>query len=124
MVLRDPAPSHGHLVRVSEFFFIERNFHSLEDCFRHLEEFSALKENNVVGRRNGEIARMWQRVAGGNGEDIVQLCRWGTRKSVPVMVIASHGKKPRKLSARPLVGYVFHLLVSAAISCPFSGMTP
>ena len=101
---------------------MERNFHSLEDCFRHLEEFSALKENNVVGRRNGEITRMRQRVVKKTGEDIVQLCCGGTMKSVPV--IASQGKKPRTLSARPLVGYAFHLLVSAAISWSFLGMTP
>ena len=60
IVLRDCALSHGHLVRVSEFFFMERNFHSLEDCIRQLEEFSAPKENHVVGRRNGEITRMRQ----------------------------------------------------------------
>ena len=106
---------------MSEFFFMERNFHSLEDCIRQLEEFSAPKENHVVGRRNGEITRMWQRVVGGNGEDIVQLYCGGTMKSMPV--IASLGKKARTLSARPLVGYSFHLLVSSALSWSFSGMT-
>ena len=100
---------------------MERNFHSLEDCIRQLEEFSAPKENHVVGRRNGEIPRMWQRVVKENGEDIVQLCCGGTMKSMPV--IASWGKKARTLSARPLVGYAFHLLVSAALSWSFSGMT-
>ena len=82
---------------------MERNFHSLEDCIRQLEEFSAPKENHVVGRRNGEITRMWQRVVKENGEDIVQLCCGGTMKSMPV--IASWGKKARTLSARPLVEY-------------------
>ena len=39
-----------------EFLLLERNFPSLEDCRRHLEEFPGLKVDNVVGRRNGEVA--------------------------------------------------------------------
>lgn len=64
----------------------------------------------------------WQKTVEENGDDVVQLCCWGKMRSVPVIV--SHGKKQRNLSAKPLVGHVFHLLISAAISWRLLGMTP
>ena len=95
IVLRDPAPSHGHLVCVSEFFFMERNFHSLEDCIRHLEEFSAPKENNVVGRRNGEITRMCQRLVEWKRWRHCAVMLWGdNEKHARHCISGQKGKDP------------------------------
>ena len=69
-----------------------------------------------------KLPAMWQRAVEQNGDDAVWSRCWGKMKSVPV--IASQDKKPKNLSAQPLVGYVFHLSVSAAISWSMLGMTP
>ena len=49
------ATVHVYFVRSFQIFLLERNLYSLEDCRRHLEEFSAAKDNNVGGPWNGEI---------------------------------------------------------------------
>ena len=55
-----------------EFLLLERNFPSLEDCRRHLEEFPGLKENNVVGRWNSEVASKVAEGSGTNRDNVVQ----------------------------------------------------
>ena len=56
--------------RVSQFL---RNFCSLEDCRRYLEELSAAKGISAVERWNGKLPERDQRPVEWNGDDIVQL---------------------------------------------------
>ena len=77
---------------------MERSFHSLEDCRRHLEEFSVPTDNNILGRWNGRLPERWQRVVEENVETVVQSRCWGKMKNVPV--IATPGTNRRILLAK------------------------
>ena len=52
----DFAPSDFHLFWSSQNSLNGKNFHSLEDCKRHLEQFFAQKDKKVLGRWNYEVA--------------------------------------------------------------------
>ena len=52
---------------------MERSFHSLEDCRRHLEELSAAKGNSAVEGWNGKLPERYQRPVERTGDDVVQL---------------------------------------------------
>ena len=52
---------------------MERNFCSLEDGRRHLEELSAAKGISAVGRWTGKLPERYQRPVERNGDDVVQL---------------------------------------------------
>ena len=52
----DIAPSEFNLFRSLQNSLNGKNFNSLEDCKRHLEQFLAQKDKTVLERRNYEVA--------------------------------------------------------------------
>ena len=61
----DIAPLDFHLFRSSQNFLNGKNFNSLKDCKRHLEQFFALKGKKGLGIWNNEFAL---KMAKGSGE--------------------------------------------------------
>ena len=55
---------------------MEKGFHSLEDCRRHLEEFSVPTDNNIWEDGMVKLPERLQREVEENGETVVQLCCW------------------------------------------------
>ena len=66
----DIEPSDFHLSQSLQNSLKGKNFNSLEDCKRHLEQFFAQKDKKVLGRWNYE--EKWQKVVEQNGEYVLQ----------------------------------------------------
>ena len=58
----DIAPSDFHLFRSLQNSLNGKNFHSLEDCKRHLEEFFAQKDKKFWEDGIMELPEKWQKV--------------------------------------------------------------
>ena len=87
------------------------------------EKSSVIRKRTIsCGDGTVKLPIRCQMAAEQNSDDLVQSRCLGKMKSVPVIVC--HCKKPRNLPAQPFMAYASHLLVSAAIWWPFSGMTP
>ena len=68
----DIAPSDFHLFRCLQNSLNGKNFHSLEDCKRHLEQFFAQKDKKFCKDGIMKLPEKWQKVVGQNSEYIVQ----------------------------------------------------
>ena len=68
----DIAPLDFHLFWPLQNSVNEKNFNSLEDCKRHLEQFFAQKDKKFGEDRIMKLPEKWQKVVEQNGEYIVQ----------------------------------------------------
>ena len=68
----DVAPSDFHLFRYLHNSLNGKNFNSLEDCKRHLEEFFAQKDKKFWESGIIKLPEKWQKVVEQNGEYVVQ----------------------------------------------------
>ena len=68
----DIAPSDFHLFRSLQNSLSGKNFNSLEDCKRHLEQFFAQKDKKFWEDGIMKLPEKWQKVVEQNGEYIVQ----------------------------------------------------
>ena len=68
----DIAPSDVHLFRSLQNSLNGKNFHSLEDCKRHLEEFFAQKDKKFWEDGIMKLPEKWQKVVEQKGEYVVQ----------------------------------------------------
>ena len=68
----DVAPSDFHLFCYLQNSLNGKNFNSLEDCKRHLEQFFAQKDKMFCEDGITELSEKWQKVVEQNGEHIVQ----------------------------------------------------
>ena len=68
----DIAPSDFHLFWCFQNSLNGQNFHSLEDCKRHLEQFFAQKDKKFWEDGITQLPEKWQKVVGKNGEYVVQ----------------------------------------------------
>ena len=68
----DIAPSDFHLFRSLQNFLNGKNFNSLEDCKRHLEQFFAKKDKKFWVDGTVKLPEKWQKVVEQNGEYVVQ----------------------------------------------------
>ena len=50
---------------------MEKNFHSLEDCKRHLEQFFAQKDKKFWEHKIMQLPEKWQKVVEQNSEYVV-----------------------------------------------------
>ena len=60
----------------SQNSLIEKNFNSLEDCTRHLEQFFAQKDEKFWENGIMELLEKWQKVVKQNGGYAVQPSYW------------------------------------------------
>ena len=58
----DIVPSNVHLFRSLQNFLNEKNFHSLEDCKRHLHQFFAQEDKKLGEDRTVKLPEKWQKV--------------------------------------------------------------
>ena len=68
----DSVPSDFHLFRSWHSSLNGKNFNSLEDCKRHLEEFFAQKDKKFWEDGIMKLPEKWQKVAERKGEYVVQ----------------------------------------------------
>ena len=68
----DIAPSYFHLFQSLQNSLNGKNFNSLEDCKRHLEQFLAQKDKNFWDDGIMKLPEKWQKVVEQKGEYIVQ----------------------------------------------------
>ena len=68
----DTAPSDFHLFRSFQNSLNGKNFHSLEDCKRHLELFFAQKDKKFWENGIMKLPEKWQKVVEQKGEYVVQ----------------------------------------------------
>ena len=68
----DIAPSDFHLFRSLQNSLNGKNFNSLKDCKRHLEQFFAQKDKKFGEDGIMKLPEKWQKVVGQKGEYIVQ----------------------------------------------------
>ena len=68
----DIAPSDFHLFQSLQNSLNGRNFTSLEDCKRHLEQFFAQKDKKFWEDGIMKLPEKWQKVVEQNGEYVVQ----------------------------------------------------
>ena len=68
----DTAPSDFHLFRSLQNSLNGKNCNSLEDCKRHLEQFSAQKDKKFGEDGIMKLPEKWQKVVEQNGEYVVQ----------------------------------------------------
>ena len=68
----DIAPSDFHLFWSLQNSFKRKNFHCLEDCKRHLEQFFAQKDKKFWEDGIMKLPEKWQKVVEQNGEHVVQ----------------------------------------------------
>ena len=68
----DIAPLDFHLFQSLQNSLIGKNFNSLKDCKRHLEQFFAQKEKKLCEDRIMKLPEKWQMVVEQNGEYLVQ----------------------------------------------------
>ena len=69
---RDITPSGFHLFQSLQNSVNGKNFNSLEDCKRHLEEFFAQKDKKFWEDRIMKLPEKWHKVVEQNGEYVVQ----------------------------------------------------
>ena len=69
---RHIAPSDFHLFRSLQTSLNEKNFSSLEDCKRHLEQFFDQKDKKFWEDGIMKFPEKWQKVVEQNGEYVVQ----------------------------------------------------
>ena len=72
----DIAPSDYHLFRSLQNSLNGKNFSSLEDCKRHLEQFFAQKDKKFWEDGIMKLPEKWQKVVEQNGEYVVQFSSW------------------------------------------------
>ena len=68
----DSAPLDFHLFRSLQNSLNGKNFNSLEDCKRHLEQFFAQKDKKLWEDGIMKLPEKWQKVMEQNGEYVVQ----------------------------------------------------
>ena len=68
----DVTPSDFHLFRSLQNSLNGKNFSSLEDCKRHLEQFFAQKDKKFWEDGIMKLPEKWQQVVGQKGEYVVQ----------------------------------------------------
>ena len=68
----DTAPSDFHLLRSLQNSLNGKNFKSLEDCKRHLEQFFAQNDKKFWEDGIMKLPEKWQKVVEQKGEYIVQ----------------------------------------------------
>ena len=68
----DIAPLDFHLFRSLQNSLNEKNFDSLEDCNRHLEQFFAQKDKKFWENGIMKLPGKWQKVVEQNNEYVVQ----------------------------------------------------
>ena len=68
----DIAPSDFHLFQSLQNSLNGKNFNSLEDCKRHLEEFFAQKDKKFWEDGIMKLPEKWQKVVEENGEYVFQ----------------------------------------------------
>ena len=68
----DIAPLDFHLFRSLQNSLTGKNFNSLEDCKRHLEQFFAQKDKKFWEDGIMKLPEKWQKVVEQNGEYVVQ----------------------------------------------------
>ena len=68
----DIARSAFHLFRSLQNSLNGKNFNSLEDCKRHLEQFFAQKDKKFWEDRIMKLPEKWQKVMEQKGEYVVQ----------------------------------------------------
>ena len=68
----DIAPSDFHLFRSLQNSLNGKNFSSLEDCKRHLEQFLSQKDEKCWEDGIMKLSEKWQKVAEQKGEYVVQ----------------------------------------------------
>ena len=68
----DIAPLDLHLLRSLQNSLNGRNFNSLEDCKRHLEQFFAQKDKKFWEDGIMKLPEKWQKVVEHKGEYVVQ----------------------------------------------------
>ena len=68
----DIAPSDFHLFQSLQNSLNGKNFSSLEDCKRHLEQFLAQKDTKFWEEGIMKLPEKWEKVVGQKGEYIVQ----------------------------------------------------
>ena len=68
----DVAPSDFHLFRSLQNSLNGKNFYSLEDCKRHLEQFFAQKDKKFWEDAIMKLPEKWQKVVEQKGECVVQ----------------------------------------------------
>ena len=66
------APSSFHLFRSLQNSHNGKNFNSLEDCKRHLEQFFAQKDKKFWEDGIMKLPEKWQKVVEQEGEHVVQ----------------------------------------------------
>ena len=66
------APSDFHLFRSLQNSLNGKNFNSLEDCTRHLEQFFAQKDKKFWQDGIMKLPEKWQKVVAQKGEYVVQ----------------------------------------------------
>ena len=72
----DIAPSEFHLFRSLQNSLNGKNFSSLEDCKRHLEQFFAQKDKKFGQEGIMKLPEKWQKVVEQNSEYVVQQSSW------------------------------------------------
>ena len=76
----DIAPSDFHLFRSLQNSlqnsFNRKNFNSLEDCKRQLEQFFAQRDKKFWEDEIMKLPEKWQRVVEQNGEQVVHKGPW------------------------------------------------
>ena len=70
--LLDVTPSDFHLFLSLQNLLIAKNFNSLKDCRKHLEQFFAQKEKKFCEDRIMKLPEKWQKIVEQNGECVVQ----------------------------------------------------
>ena len=72
----DIPPSDVHVFRSLQNSLNGKNFSSLEDCKRHLEQFFAQKDKKFWEDGIMKLPEKWQKVVEQNGEYVVQFSSW------------------------------------------------
>ena len=72
----DIAPLDFHLFRSLQNSFNRKNFNSLEDCKRQLEQFFAQRDKKFWEDEIMKLPEKWQRVVEQNGEQVVHKGSW------------------------------------------------
>ena len=65
-----------HLFRSLQNSFNRKNFNSLEDCKRQLEQFFAQRDKKFWEYEIMKLPEKWQRVVEQNGEQVVHKGSW------------------------------------------------
>ena len=68
----DIAPSDVHLFQSLQNLLMEKNFDSLEDCKRHLEQFFAQKDKKFWKDGIVKLTENWHKVVKQNSEYVVE----------------------------------------------------